>query len=305
MNEDLILRARVHELGEDVLEKKIGSFKRGTTGPSKFMPGIGQWYEKNVQGGGLTMSDSQYKQQVADLNTQRAQSNTQNRRTKLANRGLNTRNVSNISPTGKDAARLKEAEEDTQKLTEAVQSNPVMNQQQMGDQSQQPATQPRMPDTSQQFGGGQGNVTDPNQQPQQDPSQQQPMNPTINPQVQGMAQQYQMGQDINTLEQGKKGKETWLRNPDGSMKSGGQLGMSVLTGMATGGISNLIGAGMRKLKNRGVDQQNQKFNQAQTRMNMRAMGSNPTMTKSLSTQHEISAIRRGIRERNTTYNLRR
>ncbi len=73
MNENLILRARVHELGEDVLEKKIGSFKRGTTGPSRFMPGIGQWYEKNVQGGGLTMSDAQYKQQVRDLQTQQKQ----------------------------------------------------------------------------------------------------------------------------------------------------------------------------------------------------------------------------------------
>ena len=295
MNENLILRARVHELGEDVLEKKIGSFKRGTTGPSRFMPGIGQWYEKNVQGGGLTMSDAQYKQQVRDLQTQQKQLNTQKRRGALADRGLNTRNVSNISPTGKTQERLDQAQTDTEALTDAVETNPVMNQ-----QPQDQATQtPQMPDTSQQFGGGQGqgNVTDPNQQPAG-------ANPTINPQVQGMAQQYQMGQDINTLEAGKKGKETWLRNPDGSMKSGGQLAGSIALGAVTGGISNLVGAGMRAIKNRGVDQQNQKFNQAQGRMNMRAMGANPVM-KSLSTQHEISAIRRGIRERNTTHNLRR
>lgn len=298
MNEDLILRARVHELGEDVLEKKIGSFRRGATGVSRFIPGFGQKLERR----GLAMSDAQYKQQMRDLQTQEKQLNTQKRRGALAERGLNTRNVSNISPTGKTQQRLDQAQEDTEALTDVVETNPVMNQ----PQPQQGTQTPQMPDTSQQFGGGQGqgNVTDPNQQ-QADPNQQQAqMNPTINPQVQGMAQQYQMGQDINTLEAGKKGKETWLRNPDGSMKSGGQLAGSAALGLATGGISNLIGAGMRSIKNRGVDQHNQKFSQAQGRMNMRSMGANPVM-KSLSTQHEISAIRRGIRERNTTHNLRR
>ena len=291
MNEDLILRARVHELGEDVLEKKIGSFGRGAEGASRFIPFFGQKLERR----GLAMSDSQYKQQMRDLQTQERQLKTQKRRGALAERGLNTRNVSNISPTGKTQQRLDEAQADTEALTDVVETNPVMNQQ----QPQQGTQTPQMPDTSQQFGGGQGqgNVTDPNQQ-------QDGANPTINPQVQGMAQQYQMGQDINTLEAGKKGKETWLRNPDGSMKSAGQLAGSIALGAATGGISNLIGAGMRSIKNRGVDQHNQKFNQAQGRMNMRAMGANPVM-KSLSTQHEISAIRRGIRERNTTHNLRR
>ena len=294
MNEDLILRARVHELGEDVLEKKIGSFGRGAEGASRFIPFFGQKLERR----GLNMSEAQYNQQMRDLQTQERQTNTQNRRANLANRGFNTRNVSNISPTGKTQQRLNQAQEDTQQLMGAVESNPVMNQQPQDQTNQTPQT-PQMPDTSQQIGGGQGqgNVTDPNQQ-------QDAANPTINPQVQGMAQQYQMGQDINTLEAGKKGKETWLRNPDGSMKSGGQLAGSAALGLATGGISNLIGAGMRAIKNRGVDQHNQKFNQAQGRMNMRAMGANPVM-KSLSTQHEISAIRRGIRERNTTHNLRR
>ena len=168
MNEDLILRARVHELGEDVLEKKIGSFGRGAEGASRFIPFFGQKLERR----GLAMSDSQYKQQMRDLQTQERQLKTQKRRGALAERGLNTRNVSNISPTGKTQQRLDEAQADTEALTDVVETNPVMNQQ----QPQQGTQTPQMPDTSQQFGGGQGqgNVTDPNQQ-------QDGANPTINP----------------------------------------------------------------------------------------------------------------------------
>ena len=305
MNEDLILRARVHELGEETLEKARGSFGRGLTGKYSKIPFIGSTLERRAG----TMTPEQYKLRRENVRAQDRQIADQQQRTALMDQGINTVNYSgeDLSTATAQGRRLKRGREDTRQLMDAVETNPAMQhrnqlqQQQQQQQQQQGGTEtpqtPEMPDTSQQFGGGQGNVTDPNQQPAQ-------MNPTINPQVQGMAQQYQMGQDINTLEAGKKGKETWLRNPDGSMKSGGQLAGSIALGAATGGISNLIGAGMRAIKNRGVDQHNQKFNQAQSRMNMRAMGANPVM-KSLSTQHEISAIRRGIRERNTTHNLRR
>jgi len=199
-------------------------------------------------------------------------------------------------------------------LMGVVESNPVMNQQPQDQGNQTPPT-PQMPDTSQQFGGGQGNVSDPNQQQPMDQTGQQNTNQGqqgqgqqqqggINSQIQQNAQQYQMGQDMNVLEQGKQGKESWLRNPDGSMKGAGKLGMSVLGGLATGGLSNLAGMAGRHFKNKTVDKNNQKFDQANSRMNMRAMGTNPIM-RSLETHHDIYSIRKGIRERNTTHNLRR
>jgi hypothetical protein len=129
---------------------------------------------------------------------------------------------------------------------------------------------------------------------------------TLNPQVQGMAQQFQAGQDMQTLQQGKGAEEqTYMKNRSlmGKIADIGTLGLTSQFG-STGGIA-------RRRANQQSQQQTQQYNQAQGRMNQRNMGISPIMTsfdsQSSAYQNlgEMIAIRKGIQERNTTDNLRR
>lgn len=129
---------------------------------------------------------------------------------------------------------------------------------------------------------------------------------TLNPQVQGMAQQFQAGQDMQTLQQGKGAEEqTYMKNRSlmGKIADIGTLGLTSQFG-STGGIA-------RRKANQQSQQQTQQYNQAQGRMNQRNMGISPIMTsfdsQSSAYQNlsEMIAIRKGIQERNTTDNLRR
>jgi hypothetical protein len=129
---------------------------------------------------------------------------------------------------------------------------------------------------------------------------------TLNPQVQGMAQQFQAGQDMQTLQGGKGAEQqTYMKNRSlmGKIMDVGTLGLTSQFG-ATGGMA-------RRKANQQSAQQTQQYNQAQGRMNQRAMGMSPVMTSfdSPSSAYrdlgEMIAIRKSIQERNTTDNLRR
>tara|TARA_R110002126_G_scaffold34484_12_gene106705 strand:- start:421 stop:1095 length:675 start_codon:yes stop_codon:yes gene_type:complete len=126
---------------------------------------------------------------------------------------------------------------------------------------------------------------------------------SVNPQVQGMAQQFQAGQDMQAVQQGKGAKkQTWMNSTGIGRKllDIGTLGATAATGQ--------IG---RNKANAQSQEQTQQFNQAQGRMNQRAMGMNPVMTSfdSPSSAYtdlgEMLSIRKSIQERNTTDNLRR
>ena len=130
--------------------------------------------------------------------------------------------------------------------------------------------------------------------------------PGLNQQTQDMAQQFQAGQDMQTLQQGKGADpQTYMKNRSlmGKIMDVGTLGLTSQFG-ATGGIA-------RRRANQQAAQQTQQYDQAQGRMNQRAMGVSPVMTSfdSPSSAYrdlgEMIAIRKGIQERNTTDNLRR
>lgn len=130
--------------------------------------------------------------------------------------------------------------------------------------------------------------------------------PGLNQQTQNMAQQFQAGQDMQTLQQGKGAEpQTYMKNRSlmGKIMDVGTLGLTSQFG-ATGGIA-------RRRANQQAAQQTQRYDQAQGRMNMRSMGMSPVMTSfdSQSSAYQnlgdMIAIRKGIQERNTTDNLRR
>lgn len=127
----------------------------------------------------------------------------------------------------------------------------------------------------------------------------------VNPNVQNMAQQFQAGQDMQAIQQGKGAeKQSWLKNRSGM----GKL-MDVATFGATSRFGGTGGAA-RSQANQQSQQQTQNYQAANQRMNQRAMGMNaPMIATSLDSQlsaySDIISIRKGIQERNTTHNLRR
>jgi|11BtaG_2_1085332.scaffolds.fasta_scaffold03941_2 hypothetical protein len=122
---------------------------------------------------------------------------------------------------------------------------------------------------------------------------------TLNPEVQNMAQKFQAGQDMQTIQQGKGAEKKGY--------FGGRSGLGMLADVATLGATSQFGSTggiARRKANKQSDQQTQQYNQAQGRMNQRNMGMSPIMTS-----HDRLAsallIRKSIQERNTTRNLRR
>ena len=130
--------------------------------------------------------------------------------------------------------------------------------------------------------------------------------PGLNQQTKDMVQQFQAGQDMQTIQQGKGADpQTYMKNRSlmGKIFDAGTFGLTSQFG-ATGGIA-------RRRANQQAAEQTQRYNQAQGRMNMRNMGMSPVMTSfdSQSSAYQnlgdMIAIRKGIQERNTTDNLRR
>jgi hypothetical protein len=126
---------------------------------------------------------------------------------------------------------------------------------------------------------------------------------SVNPQVQGMAQQFQAGQDMQAVQQGKGAKkQTWMNSTG--------IGRKLLD-IGTLGATAAAGQVGRNKANAESQEQTERFNQAQGRNNQRAMGMNPVMTSfdSPSSAYtdlgEMLSIRKSIQERTTTDNLRR
>jgi len=147
---------------------------------------------------------------------------------------------------------------------------------------------------------------DPQQATQQPAQQQQQGGGGVNAQVQGMAQQFQAGQDMESIQQGKGAdKKSWLKD-----RSLGGKAMDIFSLGASKGLGS-TGSGARNKANAASAQQTQNFQGANQRMNQRAMGMNAQMPvqtsfdSQLSAYSDIISIRKGIQERNTTHNLRR
>jgi hypothetical protein len=128
----------------------------------------------------------------------------------------------------------------------------------------------------------------------------------VNAQVQGMAQQFQAGQDMESIQQGKGAdKKSWLKD-----RSLGGKAMDIFSLGASKGLGS-TGSGARNKANAASAQQTQNFQGANQRMNQRAMGMNAQMPvqtsfdSQLSAYSDIISIRKGIQERNTPHNLRR
>lgn len=125
----------------------------------------------------------------------------------------------------------------------------------------------------------------------------------VNPNVQNMAQQFQAGQDMQTIQQGKGAdKKTYMNT---------RSGLGMLADAATFGLTSRFGStgsAARRKANEQSEQQTKDYQAARGRMNQRAMGMAPVMTSldsQLSAYADILSIRKGVQERNTTTNLRR
>ena len=110
---------------------------------------------------------------------------------------------------------------------------------------------------------------------------------------------------MQAIQQGKGAdKQSWLKN---------RSGMGKLMDIATFGATSRFGStggSARSKANQQSEQQTKNYQAANQRMNQRSMGMTPTMVATsldsqLSAYSDIISIRKGIQERNTTYNLRR
>tara|TARA_Y100001938_G_scaffold33768_1_gene46378 strand:+ start:624 stop:1559 length:936 start_codon:yes stop_codon:yes gene_type:complete len=311
MNDDLVLRARLVELGHedaDFLEKRVlprlgGRPKsEGGKGAAR-LPFIGQAIDRARTG-----TPKKYQKQEMDaakIKNQEAARTDQ--RMNMAARGIPTQALG-PDKSGLDKENEKSAVRDTEKL---------MDSQGLNQQQQQPLMDnleqvPPAPDLNAMGGQGQENQPQQNQpqqpqqnQPQPQPQPQQPQggNMAVDPSVQTMAQQYGAAQDMQTLDRGKGGpKQSYFGNRSG-------LGMAA--DFLTGGLTSQFGSTggiARRRANKKSEQQTQDYQAAQSRMNQRAMGMSPVMTSfdnQLSAYDDIISLRKGVQERNTTRNLRR
>lgn len=122
---------------------------------------------------------------------------------------------------------------------------------------------------------------------------------TLNPQVQNMAQQFQAGQDMQTIQGGKGAEKKGY--------FGGRSGLGMLADFATLGATSQFGSTggiARRKANQASEEKTQRYNQAQGRMNQRNMGMSPIMNSHDRLRSQL-LIRKSIQERTTTHNLRR
>ena len=315
MNDDLILRARLHQTGysdEDIV-KILGMGRGAGAAAQNFMdrlPGGDKRLARRTGQDPATFGENQRKL-IAGQKQQDALTAYQN---KMGQKGFETMAnapsgmtqntlATNLGPGGAPS-RISVESAMNRGMTETG-----LPQQADGSQNGDPNT----PDVVEQktttetmADGSQNttNVTDvtmnanagtadqgatQQQQTQTQPvQQQQPVDPT----ARAMAQQGQAAQDINTIQQGKGAeKQSWMKNRSGM----GKL-MDIATFGATSRLGSTGGAARQKA-NLQSEQQTQNYNQALARQNR--------MAKSMEFYHDLIESRMAIQERNTTYNLRR
>lgn len=301
MNDDLILRARLHEMGrDDEIVKILGQAPKGMRQGVGKIPIFGAAWQKRAIG------EDRYNQMADEIKTQRQGQKIANVRLEAARQGYATSQGSPLM----DQKQIDQLNADTDKLLEETGNMP----------QPQPEQSTQTPATDGSTGGSGLPVLQP--APRQTPKTQQPQQPqqtqgqtqtqqTQQPQgnaglsekVQDMAQQFQAGQDMQTIQQGKGAeKQTYMKNRSGLGKVADLLTFGATSQFgSTGGIA-------RRKANQQSQQQTQRYNQAQQRMNQRSMGMQPIMTsfdRQLSAYEDIISIRKGIQEANTTRNLRR
>ena len=313
MNDDLILRARLHQQGwsDDQIEKYIGqglvqgaknlagkynqSRAAGHQGASlaqRFMFGGKQRY---MDASGKTQAE--YGQEMDDQAAAKQQEARNLQAARMQGKGV-------VPSTGAEAPLMQQTVQDPATGQDTTRTDLAAAT--VGDGSQN--GNPNVPDevrnttTTQTMSDGSQNVSNVqditmNANAQQQPAQQQPAAPQqpatgIDPSARAAAQQAMVQQDAATIQQGAgEEKKTWLK--DRSL--GGKLLDVVSGGLTTGfGETGIFG---RNKANRASAKQNQQYQAALQRQNR--------MAKSMELYRDVISHRRAIQERNTTHNLRR
>ena len=304
---DLILQARLHEAQE--LEKGLGTGHGRIT--SK-LPVIGAMIDKR---GMNPQQEANYDQNTKEIAAQKVDARNAARQQYQGGKGRSMNPIGTATSKGLDSKENINAGSGTAQLT------PIKPMGGAGAAPEAPGTEtpPDQPEGTASVGGLNGNPTVADQTtvkttnnadgtPQEVKTTQTMNNASsgqssVNPQVQGMAQQFQAGQDMQAVQQGKGAKkQTWMNSTG--------IGRKLLD-IGTLGATAAAGQVGRNKANAQSQEQTQQFNQAQGRMNQRAMGTNPVMTSfdSPSSAYtdlgEMLSIRKSIQERTTTDNLRR
>jgi len=330
MNDDLILRARLDAQGhssEDIV-KILGQSKLPGGGFSSKLPIVGGMMHRNK----AIMGKDDYKQQVDSLKTGKQQDARNATLTAIQNKGgiqtlpqtvpgmnqmtgiagedgedqtLAQLGQSQIQPddsvTGNNAQADKVKTETTMGADGAAAKTTTTETHNANANTTGEGSNVTVQDATSQDSTGTGPTT------QTAPQQQQAQGQGgVNQKVQDMAQQFQAGQDMQTVQQGKGAEnQSWLKNRSGM----GKL-MDIASFGATSRFGGTGGAARGKA-NQQSQQQTQQFNQAQQRNNLRSMGMNASMPIATSFDSQLSAysdvlsLRKSIQERNTTTNLRR
>lgn len=307
MNDDLILRARLHQQGwsDDQIEKYIGGLVQGVKNKvgqynqsraaghqgaslaQRFLPGGKQRY---MDASGKTQEE--YGQEMDDQAAAKQQEARNLQAARMQGKGV-------VPSTGAEAPLMQGEVQDPatgQKTTRTdLAAATVGDGSQTGtsaipDEQTQTTTITNGPD------GTPNNVqtqteTTVNANAGNQPAQ----TPAIDPTAQAAAQQGMVAQDLATVQQGKGAdKQSWMKNRSGFGKI-----MDIATFGATAGIGS-TGSGARQQANQQSQQQTQAYNQAQQRL-QRTAG----FAKSMSFYRDVISQRQAIQERNTTRNLRR
>lgn len=308
MNDDLILRARLHHQGwsDDQIEKYIGqglvqgakqkiggavqSYNQGRAaghqGASlgqRFLPGGKQRY---MDASGKT--EAEYGQEMDDQAAAKQQEARNAQAARMQGKGV-------VPSTGAEAPKMAETVKDPATGQQTTRTN--LAQATVGDGSQ--TGTPAIPDstttTVQNGPDGQPNQIDTKTTVNANAGNEPAQSPAIDPTAQAAAQQGMVAQDLATVQQGKGAdKQSWMKNRSGFGKI-----MDIATFGATAGIGS-TGAGARRQANQQSQEQTQNYNQAQQRL-QRTAG----FAKSMSFYRDVISQRQAIQERNTTRNLRR
>ena len=302
MNDDLILRARLHQQGwsDDQIEKYIGQGLVDKYNQSRAAGHQGASLAQRILPGGkgrmmqaTGMTQAEYDEGIAAGQAAKQQQARNKMTGRLQNRGLAT----TIDPQAPAMAQtVANPADPTQQITRTELTQQALAQ---APQPQQPAApqQPQQPAAPQQPAS---NVVPlPGQQPAapQQPQQpaaapQQPATTGFHPNARAAAQMAMVQQDAATIQQGAGGeKKTWLKDRPLTAKIGDILSGGLLAGFGETGI---LGRGKA---NRASEQQNQQYQAALQRQTQ--------MAKSMELYRDVISRRRTIQERNTTHNLRR
>jgi len=303
MNNDLILRARLTEAGysDEDIKKFIfsGGVKHGAG--QRFGDRFIGGFERMKKRGTLTEQEiknqermnAATKQQDARNKYNQTQGDKGNEQANTGNASLmQQRNIRSTKPDGttssQSPSQMIQGNMPQQPADNGNSNLPVL--QPVGNQPEQPA-QPAQPEQPQP------------EQPAPAPAPAQPNNQQADPKVQSMARQFQTGQDMSTIGQGKGAeKQSYMKNRSGMGKVADFLSFGATSQLgSTGGMA-------RRKANKQSEQQTKNYNAAQGRMNQRSMGMSPVMKSfdnQLSAYNDIISLRKGIQERNTTSNLRR